>query len=67
MQIQKMYLIHDFLYASLSLIPVNSLDGKDTIKTVYILTEAPETELDAYETYIYSTYEEAENELKAMS
>lgn len=61
-----MYKIHDFLYASLDLIPSQSFDGKDKIKQVYIITDEHTQEVDACDTIIYHTYEEAEEELKAM-
>ena len=66
MFIQKMYKIHDFLYSSVDLIPSQSFDGKDRIKEVYIITNEHIQEIDAYDTIIYKTYEEADEELKAM-
>jgi hypothetical protein len=66
MFIQKMLKIHDFLYASVDLIPSNSFDGKDQIKEVYIITDEHIQEIDAYDTITYETYEEAEEELQAM-
>jgi hypothetical protein len=38
-KIQKVYLMHDYFYASLYLIPLKSFDGKDHPKEVYIHTD----------------------------
>ena len=66
MFIQKMYKIHDFLYASIDLIPSQSFDGKDQIKQVYIITDEHIQEIDAYDTITSETYEEAHEELKSL-
>ena len=66
MFIQKMYKIHDFLYASIDLIPSQSFDGKDQTKQVYIITDEHIQEIDAYDTITYETYEEAHEELKSL-
>lgn len=37
--IQKVYLIHDYLYADKSMIPKESFDEKDTVKEKFIIVD----------------------------
>jgi hypothetical protein len=59
MIIQKVYLIHDWLYASKSLIPAYSLDGKDYPSEYYIITQEPITEAQTMGIYMYDSIQEA--------
>lgn len=62
-KIQKVYLIHDYLYASLNPIPSKSFDGKDQPKEVYIHIEQDITELSSEKIIFYHSYEEAQKQL----
>ncbi|MGG0809153.1 hypothetical protein ABE144_16165 [Brevibacillus laterosporus] len=59
MMLQKVYLVHDFLYGSLDSIPDESLDGKSTIDEIWIVTDVPIVEADSNDYYIYHSEKEA--------
>lgn len=65
--IQKVYLLHDYLYASIDLIPAESLDGKDQPAIRYITVSEPITELDSTDRFIYKTEAEAREALSELA
>lgn len=56
--LQRIYLVHDFLYGSLDSIPDESLDGKSEIKEVWIVVDVPIVEADASDYFIYDSEQE---------
>lgn len=61
MWIQKVFSIHDWLYASQDQIPQRSFDGKDTLDTRYIVTPEPmKTEAHANDYPNFNSRDEAQ-------
>ena len=67
MIIQKMFEIHDYLYTNKDLIPKEAFDGKDKLKTVYVLTHEPFHEDWAYNYYLSQDLNIVEEELEEVN
>lgn len=61
--IQKVYLIHDYLYADKRIIPKELFDGKDTVKEKFIIVDERITSEPSEWHVLYDTYNEAKLEL----